>query len=423
LASEAQKFGYIKEGKVFLKGYRDLSDREIGILKESEESTFKYFEDRFETAVKKVDDLEKLVNDSVNKGSYLMKLLHLKKYLTEYDALGDFNQLLVRLEKLEEEIGSIIAKNREKNLEIKQALISEIEALDQIADWKESTERLKEIKSNWVKTGSVAPERTDEVEGKMNDVVQKFFERKQAYFEDRNQLLNQRIERYESLIKDAESLKNQEADSIIAKVKSLQEEWKKVGKIPQLKRDELWGAFKKVIDNIFFNLKRAKRKPKIRHSGAIIEDKQKLLGIVQKLSLNPGTVYEMKTKIKQLQNDWKAAGHIPNKAKAEDMNKTFFFHCDLALEKSFLEKLVSQKVKPSDKNSDKGTIGIKIKILSDLLSRDEKDLHLFQENMQKMNIEANSFSRMMDNKLNLQIRKVEVKRQILKELREQQKSL
>jgi hypothetical protein len=69
-------------------------DRQIGEVKQSVEASVKYFRDRFETAIQKVDELYKLVEEAQNKGSYLMKLLHLRQYLIEFDGLGDYPALL-----------------------------------------------------------------------------------------------------------------------------------------------------------------------------------------------------------------------------------------------------------------------------------------------------------------------------------------
>lgn len=419
LTSEAQKYGYIRDGKVYLRGYRNFPDREIGVLKESEESTFKYFEDRFATAEAKVSDLERVISESVNKGSYLMKLIHLKKSLTEMDALGDFDSLLQRLELLEVELNAIVAKNREKNLEIKRALIAEAESLDQIADWKEATERLKEIKANWVKTGGVNPEYKAEIEERFENAIQRFFERKQAFYDERKKMIEERVARYESIIKEVAKLKNEEAGKAIALTKKLQEDWKKVGKVPQALRNELWTKFKEHTNEIFKEHKREKRREK----GAAnpFEEKQKLIDAVENLSRQDLPDKEVKQKVKQWQNRWKTAGHIQRRDKAFEMNNKFFFYCDLALEKSFINRIAKNNLKEND--SEKNEVNLKIKVLNDLLARDEKELALFQENMQKMSIEERSFSKMMQGKLNLQQRKVDVKRYILKELKEKLKNI
>ena len=44
---ETTEYGYIKDGKVFLKGYLDHEDREIGVVREDDEASLQYFIDRF----------------------------------------------------------------------------------------------------------------------------------------------------------------------------------------------------------------------------------------------------------------------------------------------------------------------------------------------------------------------------------------
>ncbi|WP_332911376.1 hypothetical protein [Algoriphagus boritolerans] len=83
-------FGYIKDGKVYLKGFLGRSDREIGEVKENEASTLSYFEARFEQIKDKVTKLKSDIEENQNKGSFLMKLIHLRDSLFETDALGDF---------------------------------------------------------------------------------------------------------------------------------------------------------------------------------------------------------------------------------------------------------------------------------------------------------------------------------------------
>jgi len=91
-------FGYIKDGKVFLKGFLGGEDREIGEVKGDEPSTLRYFEGRFAQLQEKVAQLKAAIQENQNKGSFLMKLIHLKESLYQSDALGDFVSLIAELE-------------------------------------------------------------------------------------------------------------------------------------------------------------------------------------------------------------------------------------------------------------------------------------------------------------------------------------
>jgi predicted ribosome quality control (RQC) complex YloA/Tae2 family protein len=115
-------YGYITDNKVYLKGFLNQPDRVIGEVKEDEASTIKYFEDRFSSLLEKIEALKKDIEENQNKGSFLMKLIHLKDSLLEYDALGDFVPLIEELEKIQVSLEEIIKKNRERNLEIKRMI-------------------------------------------------------------------------------------------------------------------------------------------------------------------------------------------------------------------------------------------------------------------------------------------------------------
>ena len=67
-------FGYIQDGKVFLKGFLGRPDRVIGEVKGDEESTILYFETRFTQLEEKVASLKAAIEENQNKGSFLMKL-------------------------------------------------------------------------------------------------------------------------------------------------------------------------------------------------------------------------------------------------------------------------------------------------------------------------------------------------------------
>src|SRR5690606_14744008 len=85
-----EEHGYIKDGKVFLKGYLDYPDRQIGEVKRTEQDAIDYFKNRYTIAESKVSQLEQEVETAQNKGSYLTKLLQLRKKLLGFDAIGDF---------------------------------------------------------------------------------------------------------------------------------------------------------------------------------------------------------------------------------------------------------------------------------------------------------------------------------------------
>ncbi|MEZ4902925.1 MAG: hypothetical protein R2822_14820 [Spirosomataceae bacterium] len=110
------EYGYVLDGKVFLKGYLGNPDRQIGEVKRTEQEAIDYFKNRFSIATAKVEQLEKDVEEAQNKGSYLTKLVQLRKKLLSFDGLGDFVPLLARLDALEVVLEDLIKVNQEKTL-------------------------------------------------------------------------------------------------------------------------------------------------------------------------------------------------------------------------------------------------------------------------------------------------------------------
>ena len=196
-------FGYIKDGKVFLKGFLGRGDREIGEVKGDEASTIRYFESRFEVLQEKVAKLKAAIEENQNKGSFLMRLVHLRESLWESDALGDFVPLIEDLDKQEAALNAIIQSNRAKNLEVKKALIQEAQAIEYSTDWKDNSEKFKDLKLRWIKTGPVEKEVQDDIEEQFNTLVQNFFDKRQLYFDGLALQAEENLRVYEGLVRQA----------------------------------------------------------------------------------------------------------------------------------------------------------------------------------------------------------------------------
>lgn len=244
-------FGYIKDGKVYRSAFNEHDDKEIGEVRESEEQSFQYFTDRYDRLKEKVDELENSVDEAVNKGSFLMKLLHMKDKMPEYKGIGDFSALIVRLEKLESSLQEKISENRVKNLEIKTALLKEAESLKDSQEWFETAEKMKELRLNWVRTGAVSDEKQEEMEETFHNTVNHFFEEKRKFNEAKKELIIERSKKYKTLIAELRKLMHERDKEVILKrVNEIKEEWEKIGEIPEKIMRSLEGKLVKSIQNL-----------------------------------------------------------------------------------------------------------------------------------------------------------------------------
>ncbi|WP_373397031.1 DUF349 domain-containing protein [Algoriphagus halophilus] len=286
-------YGYIKDNKVYLKGFLGQDDRVIGEVKEDEASTISYFEARFDQLKEKVEKLKSDIQENQNKGSFLMKLIHLRDSLMQADALGDFIPLIEELNKEEEYLSEIIQANRSKNLEVKKALIQEAEEMKDNTDWRETTEAYKDLKMRWIKTGPVEKELEEEIEMKFNDAVQHFFENRRHYYEGLALQAEENIKVYEALVVQAREAHDFPDAKVAFEIsKKIQKEWKASGKVPAEKRQPLWDEFSRLNNRIFSRYKRTLNPGPSMHPREIIRKAEQLTDEIKKLAGQP-TTYEL----------------------------------------------------------------------------------------------------------------------------------
>lgn len=404
---------FIKEGKVILKAQGDLPERIIGEVKEDEETSLAYFVNRFEIIAKKVAELKQLIDTTENKGSFLVKLRHLKDQMSAFDAIGDYDALYQDLCRYELMLEDYITQNRVKNLELKKSMLQELEAAANNPNWKEATEEIKSIRNRWIRVGAVNDNQKEEVEGAFQQMTQAFFEKKRDFYLQKQEMLKVREEAYHMLIAKLKALINEPQEKWESEFATLQQDWKKLENIPKDQYEKLLAEFKKLSQPI---LKRLKQKPGFHTSRQQADTrevgKQQAAILAQLDQINSGEPQKSDIDtIKQLKQDWKTLGRI-NKV-SEDVNENFYFNCDLIFDKYFLNQLSAKKAKQTDDRE-----RLKLKLLYDLLKRDKRELETFEQNMEKFNLGTAALDKMVEVKLSKQRRKVAVKEALLKELKE-----
>lgn len=408
--TEISAFWVIKEGQVFRSAFLDFPEREIGELRESEEATLAYFQAKFDDLVKEVTEVEKKINAATNKGSYLMKVLHLKSTMHETDALGDFETLYNKVIALEEQLDGMIAANRIKNLEIKTALLAELEEAAVKSEWKSATEAVKLIQTNWRKTGAVADEHKEVIEGRFKELVDGFYERRAAFYADLEKMMVDKEANYESFLKSARA---QLKGAPVARLKvlniSLMEEWKGLGRIKREKQSEFWEQFQALTKKAWNEAKKEKKQPDKSDFEANKKDREEF---IEKLKeLNKAVVPQVN--LNKVKSEWKGLGPV-NKKDNQALQLAYLMEFDLLSEKLFINGMVDKRLKGKDQGKDRDWL--RQRILRDLLDRDSRELNAFKENLEKFNT-SGGFHQMIGGKLEQQERKVKVKKMILSQLR------
>ncbi|MEQ9438557.1 MAG: DUF349 domain-containing protein [Cyclobacteriaceae bacterium] len=473
-------YGFIQDGKIYRNAFLEYPEREIGEVRESEASTIKYFENRFEMAENKVALLEKSVTESENKGSYLMKLIHMRESLAKFDALGNYPSLYERLNAIEESLRVIISQNRIKNLEIKRALIGEAEPFEFSSDWEEATEQLKEIKGKWIKTGAVAEEFQEEIEGRFNEILDHFFQRRKQFFEERKQMIYDRVRRYMDINNELYRLQRApDRQQALERAKQLQAEWREVGKIPGFKYVKLFRNHKSLTNRLFggggrpgggydrgggynrsggydrsrgggydrsgggggygrssggggYNRSGGGYGGGSSQGGGGYRDQQNWMSPEESMAKKKGLIakaqallgnQEVNTmeEVRQLRDAWKQSGRI-SRERSIELTDIFNHACDKAMETSFLQRLVLSRNPDFESKNIAEQIQLKISLLSNLIIRDEEELDRSKANNEQSADPSarprysSDEDRKAAGRLRSQIRKVRVKKEILQEL-------
>jgi hypothetical protein len=417
-------FGFIRDGKIFLKAYMTFPDRQIGEVKISDEATVQYFTKRFELALQKVEELEHLVEVAENKGSYLMKLVHLRQYLAEYDGLGDFPSLFTRLDLLEEKLREQVAVNRVRNLEIKRALIAETLAIADRTDWKEAADALKDVKMRWIKTGSVDREHEESIEAEFQNALNLFFDRRKDFFQARIRVIKERIRQYTIIIDEAYKLKSSEdLDETAAAFKKLHEKWKTVGKIPHQNATKLWTKFREYSDAFFEKYKAVKGLPnknRPRFVDPKVQAQEKICADIEALLVDV-SIEQGAEKTKQLMMEWRNIS-IPPKMQRKDILERFRLACDKIFETNYLIRVIKRRHFDYDRKPLADQLRIKIAVMSDLARKDKEQLAVFEGSIPGYN-RNQPLDRETQGKLAVQRRKISVKETLLAEYQQILQSL
>jgi len=389
-------YGFIKGADLFLSAWGDHKDRKIGEVKDDgPEAATLYFQQKFQELSDKIAELSITIEQSENKGSYLMKLLHLKEMLPTHDGLGDYPALLEKLEANEVVISEIIQSNRIRNAEIKTALLEELKEVLEIINWKEATEKIQDTKARWIKTGNANEEINEQLDTDFWEGVQGFFDKKKAFYEDKNRLIDIRKKSYEELIESTDQLSQLRGKDRFDKVKELKTAWGEVGNVPA-------GIYKDLMYKFNARLKGQKELPPPDFDG---------IGKV----LDAMFSRENHIDKEQLQRYRKNLASFRTKDRElKDKRHDLMERINLIWERDFLEDLADKKNRDFRQLGDDARASILGKLLKEFISRDKLDLVRYEENSEKFAGHDQKTNRMLERKLGQQRNKIAVKEKLLK---------
>lgn len=229
-----------------------------------------------------------------------------------------------------------------KNLEQKQALCAEAEALDEEADIVDAFKKLQQLHTSWREIGPVSKDIREELWTRFKNASAVINKKYQSFFEERKANEKKNAEGKEALCVKIEAISTDNLktyaawDEATKAIIGLQEEWKKLGFASRKVNTELFARFRKSCDEFF--AKKAEFFKRMKDE--LAANLAKKIELCEKAeALKDSTEWKKTTDaLIALQKEWKTVGPVVKKH-SDAVWKRFIAACD-----AFFEEKKKQNV-------------------------------------------------------------------------------
>ena len=218
-----------------------------------------------------------------------------------------------------------------KNLELKQQLCEDAEALDEEPDVVSAFRKLQEMHNEWREIGPVAKELREELWARFKAASSAINKKYQTFFEDRKSKEKENADAKTALCEKIEAIETDNLktytqwDEVTKQIIALQEDWRKLGYASRRANAALFARFRKSCDE-FFAKKAEFYKSMKEELSANLAKKIDLCERAE--ALMESTEWKETTdKLVELQKEWKTIGPVVKKH-SDAVWKRFISACD-----------------------------------------------------------------------------------------------
>ena len=218
-----------------------------------------------------------------------------------------------------------------KNLELKQQLCEEAEALDDETDIVAAFRKLQELHNKWREIGPVAKELREELWARFKAASSAINKKYQTFFEDRKSKEKENADAKTELCEKIEQISTDDLktyaqwDEVTKQIIALQEDWKKLGYASRKANAALFARFRKSCDDFFGKKAEFYKSMKEELSGNLA----KKIDLCERAeALMDSTEWKEATdKFVEMQKEWKTIGPVVKKH-SDAVWKRFIAACD-----------------------------------------------------------------------------------------------
>lgn len=285
-----------------------------------------------------------LINEIANDPDNINRQFNRVKQLQqEFKEVGDVpatadTEVWKEFQRATERFYDVLKMNKElrdydfkKNLELKQQLCEEAEALDDEADVVAAFRKLQELHNKWREIGPVAKELREELWARFKAASSAINKKYQTFFEERKSKEKENADAKTALCEQIEQITTDDLktyaqwDEVTKQIIALQEDWKKLGFASRKANAALFARFRKSCDE-FFAKKAEFYKTMKEELSSNLAKKVDLCERAEAL-MDSTDWKEATDKFVELQKEWKTVGPVVKKH-SDAVWKRFIAACD-----------------------------------------------------------------------------------------------
>lgn len=148
-----------------------------------------------------------------------------------------------------------IKTEMDANLQLKNEICAQAEALQESEDWKRTTDELILLQKRWKEIGPVSRRHSDSVWRRFRKACDRFFDRKSAHFSKVDSQYEENLARKHELLEELRNFVVEERNKGFEAIKDLQRRWAEIGFVPIRHKESIQSEYRKLVDEIFAGLR------------------------------------------------------------------------------------------------------------------------------------------------------------------------
>lgn len=195
-----------------------------------------------------------------------------------------------------------------------QAEAIKTDGLKSFADWEKATKSIVEFQENWRKLGFASRKVNNQLFGRFRKSCDDFFKAKAEFYKKIKEDFSVNLEKKKELCEKAEAMMERvDERNAHEAMMALQNEWKTVGSVSRRHSDEIWQRFTTAC-NAFYDARKKRLNARRSDENGNLAAKREIIAALKEIS-EESERKDVISKIRELQDQWQAAGHVPFKYK------------------------------------------------------------------------------------------------------------